>query len=131
MDVVSKEDAQDERIKSIIEVTGREGKIEESRLEVKATISTLEATDNASVAAENIAVPDNIATKQRDLRAQEQDLARLLQTYDGNAEAVVDLRGRSVNPVPISTLRPSNISKQCEPSSPHLITKLCQYNPSG
>ncbi|MGO7286879.1 GumC family protein [Rhizobium ruizarguesonis] len=94
MDVVSKEDAQDERIKSIIEVTGREGKIEESRLEVKATISTLEATDNASVAAENIAVPDNIATKQRDLRAQEQDLARLLQTYDGNAEAVVDLRGK-------------------------------------
>lgn len=94
MDVVSKEDAQDERIKSLIEVTGREGKIEESRLEVKATISTLEATDNASVAAENIAVPDNIATKQRDLRAQEQDLARLLQTYDGNAEAVVDLRGK-------------------------------------
>ncbi|MBY5336744.1 exopolysaccharide biosynthesis protein [Rhizobium leguminosarum] len=94
MDVVSKEDAQDERIKSIIEVTGREGKIEESRLEVKATISTLEATDNASVAAENIAVPDNISTKQRDLRAQEQDLARLLQTYDGNAETVVDLRGK-------------------------------------
>ncbi len=94
MDVVSKEDAQDERIKSLIEVTGREGKIEESRLEVKATISTLEAADNASVAAENIAVPDNIATKQRDLRAQEQDLARLLQTYDGNAEAVVDLRGK-------------------------------------
>ncbi|TBC04724.1 exopolysaccharide biosynthesis protein, partial [Rhizobium ruizarguesonis] len=28
------------------------------------------------------------------LRAQEQDLARLLQTYDGNAEAVVDLRGK-------------------------------------
>ncbi|CAN7741143.1 Wzz/FepE/Etk N-terminal domain-containing protein [Rhizobium leguminosarum] len=94
MDVVSKEDAQDERIKSIIEVTGREGKIEESRLEVKATISTLEATDNASVAAENIAVPDNISTKQRDLRGQEQDLARLLQTYDGNAETVVDLRGK-------------------------------------
>ncbi|MFW8607954.1 GumC family protein [Rhizobium beringeri] len=94
MDVVSREDAQEERIKSIIEVTGREGKIEESRLEVKATISTLEGSDNASVAAENIAVPDNIATKQRDLRAQEQDLARLLQTYDGNAEAVVDLRGK-------------------------------------
>ena len=94
MDVVSKEDAQDERIKSLIEVTGREGKIEESRLEVKATISTLEAADNTSVAAENIAVPDSIAAKQRDLRAQEQDLARLLQTYDGNAEAVVDLRGK-------------------------------------
>ncbi|TBC60753.1 exopolysaccharide biosynthesis protein (plasmid) [Rhizobium leguminosarum] len=94
MDVVSREDAQEERIKSIIEVTGREGKIEESRLEVKATISTLEGSDNASVAAENIAVPDNIATKQRDLRAQEQDLARLLQTYDGNAEAVVDMRGK-------------------------------------
>lgn len=94
MDVISKEDAQDERIKSLIEVTGREGKIEESRLEVKATISTLEGADNASVAAENIAVPDNIATKQRDLRGQEQDLARLLQTYDGNAEAVVDLRGK-------------------------------------
>ncbi|MFS2179429.1 GumC family protein [Rhizobium pisi] len=94
MDIVSKEDAQDERIKSLLELTGREGKIEESRVEVKATISTLEGADNASAAAQNIAVPDNIATKQRDLHAQEQDLARLLETYDGNAEAVVDLRGK-------------------------------------
>ncbi|ARM92075.1 lipopolysaccharide biosynthesis protein (plasmid) [Rhizobium sp. CIAT894] len=93
MDVVSKEDAQDERIKSFLELTGREGKIEESRVEVKATISTLEAADNASVAVQNIVVPDSIATKQRDLRGQEQDLARLLETYDGNAQAVVDLRG--------------------------------------
>ncbi|MBX4956147.1 GumC family protein [Rhizobium lentis] len=93
MDVISKEDAQDERIKSLIEITGREGKIEESRVEVRATIATLEAADNASVAVQNIAVPDNITTKQRDLRAQEQDLARLLETYDGNAQAVVDLRG--------------------------------------
>ncbi|MBB4293051.1 uncharacterized protein involved in exopolysaccharide biosynthesis/Mrp family chromosome partitioning ATPase [Rhizobium leguminosarum] len=94
MDIVSKEDAQDERIKSLLELTGREGKIEESRVEVKATISTLESADNASAAVQNIVVPDNIATKQRDLHAQEQDLARLLQTYDGNAEAVVDLRGK-------------------------------------
>lgn len=94
MDVVSKEDAQDERIKSLIEITGREGKIEESRVEVRATISALEAADNTSVAVQNIAVPDSITTIQRDLRAEEQDLARLLQTYDGNAEAVVDLRGK-------------------------------------
>ncbi|MBB3916728.1 GumC family protein [Rhizobium fabae] len=94
MEIVSKEDAQDERIKSLLELTGREGKIEESRVEVKATISTLEAADNASAATQNIAMPDNIATKQRDLHAQEQDLARLLETYDGNAEAVVDLRGK-------------------------------------
>jgi len=92
MDIVSKEDAQDERIKTLLEVTGRQGKIEESRMEVKATISMLAATDNASVAVQNIVMPDSIATKQRDLHAQEQDLARLLQTYDGNAEAVVDLR---------------------------------------
>ncbi|MGV4791976.1 Wzz/FepE/Etk N-terminal domain-containing protein [Rhizobium sp. F40D2] len=93
MDVVSKEDAQEERIKSFLELTGREGKIEESRVEVEAVISTLEAADNASVAAQNIVVPDSIAIKQRDLRGQEQDLARLLETYDGNAEAVVELRG--------------------------------------
>ncbi|MDR9804144.1 GumC family protein [Rhizobium hidalgonense] len=92
MDVVSKEDAQEERIKSFLELTGREGKIEESRVEVETVISTLEAADNASVAAQNIVVPDSIAIKQRDLRGQEQDLARLLETYDGNAEAVVDLR---------------------------------------
>ncbi|MBP2447944.1 GumC family protein [Rhizobium leguminosarum] len=92
MDIVSKEDAQDERIKTLLELTGREGKIEESRVEVKATISALEATDNASVAVQNIIVPDSITAKQRDLHAQEQDLARLLETYDGNAEAVVDLR---------------------------------------
>ncbi|MBB3648885.1 uncharacterized protein involved in exopolysaccharide biosynthesis/Mrp family chromosome partitioning ATPase [Rhizobium sp. BK619] len=93
MDVVSKEDAQEERIKSFLELTGREGKIEESRVEVEAVISTLETADNASVAAQNIVVPDSIAVKQRDLRGQEQDLARLLETYDGNAEAVVELRG--------------------------------------
>ncbi|MBB3526292.1 MULTISPECIES: GumC family protein [Rhizobium] len=93
MDVVSKEDAQEERIKSFLELTGREGKIEESRVEVEAVISTLESADNASVAAQNIVVPDSIAIKQRDLRGQEQDLARLLETYDGNAEAVVELRG--------------------------------------
>ncbi|MBB4237894.1 GumC family protein [Rhizobium esperanzae] len=92
MDIVSKEDAQDERIKTLLELTGREGKIEESRIEVKATISALEATDNASVAVQNIIVPDSITAKQRDLHAQEQDLARFLETYDGNAEAVVDLR---------------------------------------
>ena len=93
MDVVSKEDAQEERIKSFLELTGREGKIEESRVEVEAVISTLESADNASIAAQNIVVPDSIAIKQRDLRGQEQDLARLLETYDGNAEAVVELRG--------------------------------------
>ncbi|EJC84068.1 uncharacterized protein involved in exopolysaccharide biosynthesis [Rhizobium leguminosarum bv. trifolii WSM2297] len=92
MDIVSREDAQDERIKTLLEVTGRQGKIEESRMEVKATISMLAAANDASVAVQNIVVPDSIATKQRDLHAQEQDLARLLQTYDGNAEAVVDLR---------------------------------------
>ncbi|MGR9480742.1 GumC family protein [Rhizobium leguminosarum] len=93
MDVVSKEDAQEERIKSFLELTGREGKIEESRVEVEGVISALEAADKASVVAQNIIVPDSIAIKQRDLRGQEQDLARLLETYDGNAEAVVDLRG--------------------------------------
>ncbi|MDV4155745.1 MULTISPECIES: GumC family protein [Rhizobium] len=93
MDVVSKEDAQEERIKSFLELTGREGKIEEGRVEVEAVISALEAADKASVVAQNIVVPDSIAIKQRDLRGQEQDLARLLETYDSNAEAVVDLRG--------------------------------------
>ncbi|MBB2838128.1 UNVERIFIED_ORG: uncharacterized protein involved in exopolysaccharide biosynthesis [Rhizobium etli] len=92
MDILSKEDAQDERIKTLLELTGREGKIEESRLEVKATISALETADNPSAAVQNIAVPDSISMKQRDLRAQEEDLSRLLELYDSNAEAVVDLR---------------------------------------
>ncbi|RUM23302.1 exopolysaccharide biosynthesis protein [Rhizobium vallis] len=92
MDIVSREDAQEERIKTLLEITGRDAKIEESRVEVKATISALEGTDSASVALQNIVFPDSITTKQRDLHAQEQDLARLLETYDGNAEAVVDLR---------------------------------------
>ena len=50
MGVVSNDDAQGEQIKSIMELSDRQTKIEQSRAEVKAAISTLEAADDASLA---------------------------------------------------------------------------------
>jgi uncharacterized protein involved in exopolysaccharide biosynthesis/Mrp family chromosome partitioning ATPase len=99
MDVVSNDDAQVEQIKSIMELGERQTKIEQSRAEVRATISTLESADDASLALQNMAipnmaVPDSISAMQRELRAQEQDLERLLETYGNTAEAVVDLRAK-------------------------------------
>jgi uncharacterized protein involved in exopolysaccharide biosynthesis/Mrp family chromosome partitioning ATPase len=94
MDVVLNADAQSEQMKSVMELTDRLTKTEESRTEVKEAISTLEAADDASLAPQNIFIPDSIGVMQRDLRVQQQDLDRLLETYGNNAEAVVDLRAK-------------------------------------
>ena len=94
MDLGSDDDAQVEPIKAIIELGERRTKIEQSRAEARATISALETGDDASLALQNIVVPDSIGAMQRELRVQEQDLERLLETYGNTAEAVVDLRAR-------------------------------------
>ncbi|WP_092753044.1 GumC family protein [Rhizobium aethiopicum] len=94
MDVVSNDDDQVEQIKSIMELSERQAKIEQSRVEARATISMLEAADDPSLALQNMVIPDSIAAMQRELRAQEQDLERLLETYGNTAEAVVDMRAK-------------------------------------
>lgn len=94
MDAVLNADAQGEQIKSAMELSDRLTKIEQSHAEVKAAISTLEVDDDASLALQNTFTPDSIGVMQRDLRVQQQDLDRLLETYGNNAEAVVDLRAK-------------------------------------
>lgn len=94
MDVVSNDEAQVEQIKSIMELGERQTKIDQSRAEMRATISTLEAADDPSLALQTIVIPDSIGAMQRELRAQEQDLDRLLETYGNTAEAVVDSRAK-------------------------------------
>ncbi|OWV82025.1 exopolysaccharide biosynthesis protein [Rhizobium sp. R634] len=96
MELASNDDAEVEAIKSTMELGERRAKIEQSRAEARATISAMEAGDDASLALQNITIPDSIATMQRELRVQEQDLERLLETYGNTAEAVVDARARIV-----------------------------------
>jgi uncharacterized protein involved in exopolysaccharide biosynthesis/Mrp family chromosome partitioning ATPase len=92
--VVANEDAQSEDLKSISQLTDRQGKIEDARGEIKATISTLDTTGDISLALQNAAVPDSIAQMLRDLRGEQADLGRLLETYGENAQAVIDLRAK-------------------------------------
>lgn len=94
MSAVSNDDTQGEQLKSLLELSERQTKIEQNRADVEATISALEAADDTSLALQNITVPDGIGAMQKDLRAQQQDLERLLQTYGNDAEAVVDLRAK-------------------------------------
>lgn len=94
MSATSNDDTQGDQIKSLMELSDRQIKIEQSRAELTATISTLEAADDASLALQNISIPDSIGAMLRDLRAQQQDLDHLLETYGNNAEAVVDLRAK-------------------------------------
>ena len=94
MSAASNDDTQGDQIKSLMELSNRQIKIEQSRAELGATISTLEAADDAPLALQNISIPDSIGAMERDLRAQQQDLDRLLETYGNNAEAVVDLRAK-------------------------------------
>ncbi|ABC90154.1 probable exopolysaccharide biosynthesis protein [Rhizobium etli CFN 42] len=96
MDVVSNDNDQVEQIKSIMELGERQTKIEQSRTEARATISALEAADDLSLTLQNMVIPDSIGAMQRELRAQEQDLERLLETYGNTAEAVVDMRAKIV-----------------------------------
>ncbi len=93
MSAASNDDTQGDQIKSLMELSDRQIKIAQNRAELVATISTLEAGDDTSLAL-NISVPDGIGAMERDLRAQQQDLDRLLETYGNNAEAVVDLRAK-------------------------------------
>ncbi|NKK79957.1 polysaccharide biosynthesis tyrosine autokinase [Rhizobium leguminosarum] len=93
-DVASNDDDQVEQIKSIMELGERRTKIEQSRAEARATISALEAADDPSLVLQNMVIPDSIVAMQRELRAQEQDLERLLETYGNTAEAVVDARAK-------------------------------------
>ena len=94
MSATSNDDTQGDQIKSLMELSDRQIKIEQNRAELTATISTLEAADDASLALQNISIPDSIGAMVRDLRAQQQDLDHLLETYGNNAEAVVDLRAK-------------------------------------
>lgn len=95
MSAASNDDTQGDQIKSLIELSDRQTKIEQSRADVSATISTLEAADDVSLALQNISsIPDSIGAMESDLRAQQQDLDRLLETYGNNSEAVVDLRAK-------------------------------------
>ena len=94
MGVVLNDDAQGEQIKPVMELSDRLTKIEQSHAEAKAAISTLETADDASLALQTAFIPDSIGVMQRDLRVQQQDLDRLLETYGNSAEAVVDLRAK-------------------------------------
>lgn len=94
MSVVSNDGAQDEQIKSMTDLNDQQAKIEQSRAEIEATIAALEAADDAPLALQNISVPDSIGAMERDLRGQQQDLERFLETYGNNAEAVIELRAK-------------------------------------
>jgi len=67
----------------------------QSRAEVQATISALQAAGNSPASLDDgVIVPDSIGGIERDLRLQQYDLGRLLQTYGDNAEEVVALRAK-------------------------------------
>ncbi|MEP9373345.1 AAA family ATPase [Mesorhizobium sp. KR1-2] len=94
MGIASNDEARSEQIKAVMELSDRLTKVEQSRTELKATISTLEGAPDPSLALQSIVVPDRIGAMQRDLRVQQQDLDRLLETYGNNAAEVVDLRAK-------------------------------------
>ncbi|MBB3657699.1 uncharacterized protein involved in exopolysaccharide biosynthesis/Mrp family chromosome partitioning ATPase [Rhizobium sp. BK650] len=96
MGIVPNDDAQSEQIKSIMELSDRQAKIEQDRVDIKAMIATLEAADDASLATKNDSIPDSINAMELDLRAQQQDLDRLLDIYGSDAQPVVDLRAKIV-----------------------------------
>ncbi len=94
MGIVPNDDAQSEQIKSIMELSDRQAKIEQSRVDLKATITALQSTDDTSLIEQTNAIPDGIGAMERDMRAQQQDLARLLDIYGSDAPAVVDMRAK-------------------------------------
>ena len=83
-------DVQAEQIKSAAELNDRYAQIKQNRTEVATTIAALETGNDAAI--EKIVVPDSIGTLQRDLRMQQKELDRLLQTYGDSADEVVGLR---------------------------------------
>lgn len=86
------EETPGEQLKSLTELNDRQGKIAESRAETLAAIANLETADDTALALNNIAVPESIGAMVQDVRVQQRDLDRLMETYDGNAQAVKDLR---------------------------------------
>jgi uncharacterized protein involved in exopolysaccharide biosynthesis/Mrp family chromosome partitioning ATPase len=94
MGVVPDDDEQSEQIKAIVALSDRQTKIAQDRTDIADTIAALEAARDPSLAAQNKSIPDSIGVMQADLRAQQQDLARLLDIYGNDAPAVVDLRAR-------------------------------------
>ena len=89
------EGPQDEQMKAVLELSERQAGIMQSRAEVQATISALQAAGNSPASLDDgVIVPDSIGGIERDLRLQQYDLGRLLQTYGDNAEEVVALRAK-------------------------------------
>lgn len=88
------EGPQDEETRAVMELSERQAGIMQSRAEVNATISALQAAGNTPAALDGIVVPDSIGSIERDLRLQQYDLDRLLQTYGDNAEEVIALRAK-------------------------------------
>jgi uncharacterized protein involved in exopolysaccharide biosynthesis/Mrp family chromosome partitioning ATPase len=85
---------QDEETRAVTELSERQAGILQSRAEVKATIAALRAVGDQPSALDGIVVPDSIGSIERDLRLQQYDLKRLLQTYGDNAEEVIALRAK-------------------------------------
>ena len=83
-------DAQAEQIRSVGELNDKLSQILQSRAEVAATIAALETGNDAAI--QKIVVPESVGTLQRDLRAQNKELDKLLQTYGDNADEVISLR---------------------------------------
>jgi uncharacterized protein involved in exopolysaccharide biosynthesis/Mrp family chromosome partitioning ATPase len=81
-----------EQLKSLTELTERQGKIAQNRAETLAAIATLRTADDMSLALNNIALPASIAAMVENVRGQQRDLDRLLEAYDSKAQAVTDLR---------------------------------------
>jgi uncharacterized protein involved in exopolysaccharide biosynthesis/Mrp family chromosome partitioning ATPase len=86
------EDTQDEQVKTVTELSDRQAKIEQTRAEAKSTISILEEASDVSLALQIISVPESIGGIEQNLRSQQRDLDRLLETYGDNAQAVIDMR---------------------------------------
>ena len=83
-------DAQAEQIRSVGELSDKLAQIVQSRAEVAATIAALETGNDAAI--QKIVVPESVGALQRDLRAQNKELDKLLLTYGDNADEVVSLR---------------------------------------
>jgi uncharacterized protein involved in exopolysaccharide biosynthesis/Mrp family chromosome partitioning ATPase len=94
MGITPNDDAQSEQIKSIMELSDRQAKIEQSRIDLKSAITTLESADDTSLVARADSIPDSINAMESDLRTQQQDLDRLLDIYGSDAPAVVELRAK-------------------------------------
>ncbi|SFA77108.1 Uncharacterized protein involved in exopolysaccharide biosynthesis [Rhizobium sp. NFR07] len=86
------EEAPGEQLKSVAELNERQATIAQNRAEIAGEITVLEKADESSAALSSISAPGNIGAIAEDFRAQQRDLDRLLDTYEENAQAVIDRR---------------------------------------